>query len=288
MTTTTTSSTTRNGHAGPGPTQPDGSSSPAVRMVADTWTVTRRDLQHLRHMIGSRIFNWVWPIVLMSLFLGLMGGALGDALGGSYIDFVMPGVLAMTVFLGLEGTMTAVCQDASRGITDRFRSLPMSGIAVVGGRCVADLLDSMVSLVVVASAGFAFGWRPDTTVVETVAVFGLLLMLRVAMLWAGIFAGLRASSPESLTPVNMMVWPILFFSSVFIDTATMPRWLGTIADANPLSATATTVRDLLGTPAAVGDTWFAENASVFAIVWPALIIAVFLPLSVSTYRHLRR
>lgn len=193
-------------------------------------------LGHGRVVAEGSPTNWVWPIVLMTLFLGLMGGALGDALGGSYIDFV-----AMTVFLGLEGTMTAVCQDSSRGITDRFRSLPMSGIAVVGGRCIADLLDSIVSLTIVTVAGLAFGWRPDTTVAEALAVGGLLLLLRIAMLWAGIFVGLKAATPESLGPVNMLVLPILFFSSVFIDTATMPRWLGTIADANPLSATGTTV-----------------------------------------------
>lgn len=268
-------------------TPPDGSTSPVARAFADTWTITRRDLQHWRHMLGTRVFNWVWPIILMSLFLGLMGGALGDTLGGSYLDFVMPGVLAMTVFLGLEGTMAAVSHDSFRGITDRFRSLPMSGIAVVGGRCVADLLDSLVSLTVVISAGIAFGWRPDTTAPEALAVLGLLLLLRIAMLWTGIFVGLKASSPESLGPINMLVWPILFFSSVFIDTATMPRWLGTIADANPLSATATTVRELLGAPVTGGGTWFADQAPVLAVAWPGLLIATFLPLAVSTYRHLR-
>ncbi|MGC5615147.1 ABC transporter permease [Georgenia sp. Z1491] len=269
-------------------TAPDGPTTPVARALADTWTITRRDLQHWRHMIGARIFNWLWPVLLMSLFLGLMGGALGDALGGSYIDFVMPGVLAMTVFLGLEGTMTAVCQDSSRGITDRFRSLPMSGIAVVGGRCLADLLDSLVSLVVVVGAGVAFGWRPETTLMEALAALGLLLLLRIAMLWAGIFVGLRAATPESLAPINMLVWPVLFFSSVFIATSTMPGWLATIADANPISATATTARGLLGAPSDSGGTWFAEHASVLAVVWPVLLIAIFMPMAVSTYRHLRR
>ncbi|MBT2483110.1 MULTISPECIES: ABC transporter permease [unclassified Microbacterium] len=269
-------------------TEPDGSTSPVARAFADTWTITRRDLQHWRHMIGTRVFNWLWPIILMALFLGLIGGALGDDLGGSYIDFVMPGILAMTVFIGLEGTMAAVSNDSLRGITDRFRSLPMSGIAVVGGRCVADLLDSLVTIVVVIAGGLAFGWRPETTVPEALAALCLLLLLRIAMLWTGIYVGLKASSPESLGPINIMVWPILFFSSVFIDTSTMPRWLGVIADANPISATATTVRELLGAPVVGGESWFADNATILAVVWPALIIVIFLPLAVSTYRHLRR
>ncbi|MDL9935779.1 ABC transporter permease [Gordonia sp. ABSL1-1] len=268
-------------------TAPDGTISPAARAVADTWTITRRDLQHWRYMIGTKVFNWLWPLILMALFLGLIGGALGDDLGGSYIDFVMPGILAMTVFIGLEGTMAAVSTDSLRGITDRFRSLPMSGIAVVGGRCLADLLDSLVTILVVIAGGLAFGWRPETTVPEALAALGLLLMLRIATLWIGIYIGLKATGPESLTPVNIMVWPVLFFSSVFIDTSTMPRWLGTTADANPVSATATTVRELLSAPVVGGESWFADNATILALVWPALIVAIFLPLAVSTYRHLR-
>lgn len=123
---------------------------------------------------------------------------------------------------------------------------------------------------------------------DALAALGLLLLLRVAMLWTGIYVGLKASSPESLGPINILVWPILFLSSVFIDTSTMPRWLGIIADANPISATATTVRALLGAPVVGGEGWFADHASTLAIVWPMLIMAIFLPLAVSTYRHLRR
>lgn len=269
-------------------TLPDGATNTVARAVADTLTITLRDLQHWRHLIGGKIFGWLWPIIIMALFLGLMGGALGEGLGGSYLNFVMPGVLAMTMFLGLEGTMLAMCQDASRGVTDRFRSLPMSGIAVVGGRCLADLLDSAISLIVVAGAGLAFGWRPDTTWPEAAAALGLLLLLRVAMLWIGIFIGLKVTSPESLVPIQIMVWPVLIFSSVFIDTATMPRWLGIIAEANPLSATATAMRELMGTAVVGGETWFAENAAALAITLPIALVAIFLPLTASTYRHLRR
>ncbi|WP_231632779.1 ABC transporter permease [Gordonia sp. HS-NH1] len=281
--------TTHTPQAAPASIPPDGPTSPVVRAFADTWTITRRDIQHWRHLLGARIFGWLWPIVLMALFLGLLGGALGGDVGGSYIDFVMPGVLAMTAFLGLETTMAAVSQDSLRGITDRFRSLPISGIAVVGGRCVADLLDSLITLVVVVAGGLAFGWRPDTSAPEACAALGLLLLLRIAMLWTGIFIGLKATSPEALVPFNILVWPILFFSTVFIDTSTMPRWLATIADANPLSATASALRELLGAPViGGGDSVFADHATLLAIAWPVAIIAIFLPLAVSAFRHLRR
>lgn len=280
--------TTRTAETAPAATLPDGPTSPVVRAFSDTWTITRRDLQHWRHLLGARIFGWLWPILLMALFLGLLGGALGGDVGGSYIDFVMPGVLAMTAFLGLETTMAAVSQDSLRGITDRFRSLPISGVAVVGGRCLADLFDSLITLVVVVAGGLLFGWRPETTPPEAVAVLGLLLLLRIAMLWTGIYIGLKATSPEALVPFNILVWPVLFFSTVFIDTSTMPRWLAAIADANPLSATASTVRELLGAPVVGGgDSVFADHAPLLAVAWPVLIVAIFLPLAVSAFRHLR-
>lgn len=270
-------------------TPPDGTTSPFARAVLDTLTITRRDLQHWRRLVGLKVFGWLWPVLIMLMFLGLMGGALEEALGGSYLDFMMPGVLAMTMFFGLESTMLAVCQDASRGVTDRFRSLPMNGIAVVGGRCLADLLDSAISLVVVSLAGVALGWRPEVSIGEAMMALGLLLLLRVAVLWVGIYIGLKAPAPEALTPVSIAVWPVLFLSSVFMSTATMPTWLGAIADANPISGTATTLRELLGSP--VSDhrgTWFAEHAELLAIAWPVVLIVVFLPMAISAYRGLNR
>lgn len=257
--------------------------------LADTWTMALRTIQHWRNRPGVVVFNWLFPVLMMAMFVGLMGGALGLSTSGDYVDFVMPGIFAMTMFFGLEGTMTAVSADASKGVTDRFRSLPMSGSAVVGGRCLADLMDSVIGLVVVAASGLAFGWRPDATVPEMLAAAGLLLLLRFAMLWIGVFIGLKVSSPEALSAVQVLVWPLLFLSNVFVDTSTMPRWLGTVAEANPLSATAAAVRGLLGSPGREGaGSWFAENATVLAIAYPVLIVAVFAPLSVSAYRHLRR
>ncbi|SDD67866.1 ABC transporter permease [Auraticoccus monumenti] len=258
------------------------------RLLADTWTITLRDVTHWRNRPGLMAFGWLFPVLMMAVFIGLLGGALGMATGGSYLDFVMPGIFAMTMFFGLEGTMMAVSADASRGVTDRFRSLPISGLAVVAGRCVADMVSSVVGLAVTVLAGLGFGWRPDASVTAVLAALVVLLLLRFAMLWVGIFVGLRVRSHEGVTAVQVLVWPLLFLSSVFVDTSTMPRWLGTIADANPLSATATAVRQLLGGVGPGGRSWFTENAVLLALACPAVLVAVFLPLSALGYRHLRR
>lgn len=262
-------------------------SAPA-RAIIDTWVITLRDLTHWRNNPGPVIVNWLFPVLMMVMFIGLFGGAIGASNGTSYIDFVMPGVFAMAMFFGLESTMTAVSQDASRGVTDRFRSLPMSSLAVVAGRCSADLLNSAIGLAVVVIAGLAFGWRPTTTPSEVIAAFALLLLLRLAMLWIGIFLGLKIKNQASITSIQVAVWPLLFFSSVFIDTSTMPRWLGYIAELNPLSATATAARELLGNPGFPPQSWPAENAVALALVVPIALIVVFLPLSVRAYRGLSR
>ena len=132
--------------------------------------------------------------------------------------------------------MTAIVTDAGRGITDRFRSLPMAGSAVVAGRGVADLLNAAVGLVVLMACGWAIGWGWHDGPPNALAAVALLLWLRFAMIWLGLYLGLVAGKPEAVVAVQILVWPLGFLSNAFSDPATMPGWLGTIAEWNPLSA----------------------------------------------------
>jgi len=269
-----------------------------VAGVGDVLTMTARELQHWRNRPGVVVFGWLFPVLMLAMFVGLLGGALGMSTGGSYVDYLMPGVLAMTMFFGLESTMTAVSLDASRGVTERLRSLPMSGASVLAGRCVVDVLNSLVGLAIVVAAGLAFGWRPDAGVGAWCGALGLLVLLRVAVLWIGAFIGLRVRNQESVSAVQVAVWPVLFLSGVFVDTSTMPAWLGAVAEANPLTATVVAVRELLGSGVAAtgasdagasgagAASWVVELAPWPALGWPVLLIAVFLPLSARTWRSL--
>jgi ABC-2 type transport system permease protein len=138
------------------------------------------------------------------------------------------------------------------------------------------------------AAGLLLGWRWHAGLDAALAAVGLLLLLRFALLWVGIFMGLIAKGPESVAAVQILVWPISFLSNVFVDPATMPSWLGTIAQWNPLSVTASATRALFMNPGWQGSSWVSENAWLLAIVWPVLLIAIFLPLSVRKYRRLSR
>jgi ABC-2 type transport system permease protein len=256
--------------------------------LTDGWTITRRDLTHWVGDPTPVVFGLLFPIMIVLMFAYLLGGAMSVPGGGSYREFLMPGMYAMTMVFGIGETVTAVTADAAKGITDRFRSLPMASSAVVVGRAVADMLKSALVLVVLIGCGLAVGWRAHGGVGETLLAVGLLLLLRFALVWVGVYLGLIAKGPETTTMVQTLEFPLGFLSSVFVATATMPGWLGAIAEANPLSATVSATRELFGNPGWGGDSWIAQHGLLMAVVWPLLLIAGFLPLSVRRYRRLSR
>jgi ABC-2 type transport system permease protein len=244
--------------------------------------MTRRDLAHWVRQPAPVVVGLLFPILLVLMFGYLLGGAIGVPGGGDYREFLLPGMFVMTMGFGVEGTMLAVTTDASRGVTDRFRSIPMAPSAVVVGRCGADMLNSALVLVVMAACGLAVGWRPHGDLGATLAAFGLLLLLRFAFLWVGIFLGLALANPGAVTLVQVLVWPISFLSNIFVSPDTMPSWLGAIATWNPLSVTAAATRELYGSPGAAAG-WLGV-----AVVWPLLLVAMFFPLSVRAFRRLSR
>ncbi|GAB4586451.1 ABC transporter permease [Nocardia sp. IFM 10818] len=256
--------------------------------ISDAITIARRELAHWRRQPGVVIANTLlFPIMIVLMFGYLLGGAMTVPGGGDYREFLLPGMFAMTMVFGIGTTMVAVSSDAARGITDRFRSMPMSASAVLAGRAVADMLNSAIALVVLLACGLAVGWAPHRGPGPTLAAVGLLLLLRFAFLWVGVYLGLLTSAnPEAVTAVRTFEFPLGFLANPFVATATMPAWLGVIAAWNPLSATVTATRELFGNPTGEDASWIADHALLMAVVWPVLLIAIFLPLSVHRYRRL--
>jgi ABC-2 type transport system permease protein len=146
----------------------------------------------------------------------------------------------------------------------------------------------VAGLAAMTLAGFALGWRWSGGVGDIVAAYGLLLLLRFGLLWVGIYLGLKAPGPEAVAAIQILVWPVGFLSTVFLDPATMPSWLGAVAEWNPLSATADAVRELFGNPGVTGGSWPANHGQMLSVIWPILMVAVFAPLSAAAYRRLNR
>ncbi|MFK4037442.1 ABC transporter permease [Nonomuraea wenchangensis] len=255
--------------------------------LADGWTVARRDLIHWRNQPMTVVFGIAFPIMITLAFGYLFGGAVRVPPGAGYFDFLMPGMYGMTMLFGLSATMVAVSADAAKGVTDRFRSLPMAPSAVLIGRAVADLLHSALVLAGLLACGLAVGWRPATAGGALGAV-GLLLLLRFSLLWAGMYLGLVAREPGAAVAVQTLEFPVGFLSNAFVAPGTMPGWLGTIAEWNPLSSTVAAARQLFGNPGWGGDSWVARHPVLMAVAWPVAITAVFFVLSVRRYQLLDR
>jgi ABC transporter DrrB family efflux protein len=222
------------------------------------------------------------------LFAYVFGSGIIVPGGGNYREFLMPGIFAQTMAFGIGETLASVHADASKGVTDRFRSMPMAPSAVVVGRCVANMTYSAVSLALMVACGLAVGWRWHGSPAETAAAIGLLLLLRLAFLWVGIVLGLKARSPEMANSIFGLLYPVTMLSNAFVASELMPGWLGTVVDWNPLSSTITATRNLFGNPGVEPSGWLADHAILLAVLWPAAITALTLPLAVRTYRRLSR
>jgi ABC-2 type transport system permease protein len=255
--------------------------------VADGVTVAGRDVAHWRRAPAGLLVGLLFPVLLLLMFGFLLGGGMVVPGGGDYREFLVPGLLALSMVFGLEATMTAVATDAQRGITDRFRAMPMAPSGVVLGRCLADLGASAAGLAVLLAGALAIGWRPDRLGPALLGV-GLLLLLRLACLWGGVYLGLVARDPATVVAVQILVWPFAFLSNAFVATATMPGWLATIAEWNPLAATVTAVRRLFGDPVGAGGGWATEHATLLALAWPVALTVLFAALSVRRWQGLSR
>jgi ABC-2 type transport system permease protein len=253
--------------------------------LTDAGTLTRRYLAHLRRQPEQIVLTVGFPILILLIFVYLLGGMMVVP-GGDYRQLLVPGMLTMTMLSGVGSTMIAVVTDAKRGITDRFRSMPMAPSAVLIGRAAADLSISAIGLAVLMLAGLAIGWRWSTGPLDVVAAGGLLLLLRFALLWVGIYLGLLARGTGPVTAAQALEFPVAFLSGVFVAPAAMPAVVSTLAEWNPLTATAAATRELFGNPGWGGDSWIAQHPVLMAVAWPLVIIAVFAPLSVHRYREM--
>jgi ABC transporter DrrB family efflux protein len=206
----------------------------------------------------------------------------------AYREFLMAGIFAQTVTFATAGAGAGIAEDMHKGLIDRFRSLPMARGAVLTGRTLADLVQTALTLVVLAVVAVIVGWRAHEGVLKALAGFGLLLLLGYAFTWIGALIGLSVRTPEAATSGGLIwLFPLTFVSIAFVPAENMPSFLQPVAEWNPLSATVLATRELFGnlppgypTP----DAWPMQNPALASLLWSVLIIAVFRTLAVRKYR----
>nr|WP_308294147.1 ABC transporter permease [Streptomyces sp. ST2-7A] len=254
--------------------------------MGDSWVLTQRAILHQVGHPGPLLFSLAFNVLIVLIFVHLLGGAMLVPGGGGYRDFLMPGMFVMAMLFGIGTTTLAVATDRERGVTDRFRSMPMSPAAVLIARAAADMLVAVLTLAVMILAALAIGWRHHGTTGDFLAAVGLVLLLRFALVWVGVHLGLTLSGAGAVNGVQTLEFPVGFLSSAFVATATMPGWLGTVADWNPISSTVNAGRELFGGPGVASGSWITDHSTLMAMVWPVVLVLVFFPLSVNAFRRL--
>ncbi|MFL6142777.1 MAG: ABC transporter permease [Labedaea sp.] len=254
--------------------------------LRDSGVVTWRNLTNIRRQPDLLLGATLQPIMFVLLFAYVFGGSFG---GANYREFLMGGIFAQTVAFNSAYTTIGFAADLQKGIIDRFRSLPMSRIAVLLGRTSSDLAVSALGLLIMSLCGLLVGWRFRGSVGDAALAYLVLLLFSFAMSWIGAVIGLIAGSVEVAQSAGFIwMFPVTFISSAFVSQATMPGPLRVIAEWNPVTAVADSARDLFhNTGVGIlkrGDSWPAHHATVYALLWCLGILAVFMPLAVAKYR----
>ncbi|WP_330306952.1 MULTISPECIES: ABC transporter permease [unclassified Streptomyces] len=268
-------------------------SNPFSQSIRDSLVVAKRNLIRMSRIPEMVIFGLIQPIMFVVLFSYVFGGSM--MIGGStsptdYRNFLMAGIFAQTVTFATAGAGAGIADDMHKGLIDRFRSLPMARGAVLTGRTLADLVQTALTLLVLAIVALLVGWRvgsdSDTNAGKVLGAFGLLLLAGYAFTWIGALIGLSVRTPEAATSGGLIwLFPVTFISNAFVDSSNMTPWLRHIADWNPFSATVQACRVLFGNPGqSKPDAWPMQHSIWASVIYSVLITLIFRTLAVRKYR----
>jgi ABC transporter DrrB family efflux protein len=257
--------------------------------VNDGLVITKRNMIKIKRVPDLLIFTTLSPIMFVLLFAYIFGSGAIDLPGVSYREFLIAGIFAQTVVFGGTFTGYSLAEDVQKGVIDRFRSLPMAQSAVLFGRTLSDVFINVISLVVMALTGLLVGWRIRTSVLEALAGFALLLLFAYAISWIMAVVGLAVRSPEVVNNASfMIIFPVTFIANTFVPSRDLPGVLETFANWNPISSLTQSARELFGNTSPqlpVPDVWSLQHPVAYTLLWIALILAVFIPLAIRTYRR---
>jgi ABC transporter DrrB family efflux protein len=246
-------------------------------LVQDTTTMLWRDALRTARQPEMLTFAVIMGVFFLVLFNYVFGGAIGAGSGVDYLQFLVPGVLVITVLQGAQQTGTGLAADLSEGVTSRFRSLPMSQVAVIAGRTLADALRNVASLILVALVALLMGYRFGS-VGGAIAAIGVATFVGFGFSWLGAAIAAKVRQPDMVGMLSMFwLFPLMLASTAFTPAETMPGWLRGFAEYQPVSVASDAIRGLMeGNPSST-TIWLALG-------WTVALLVVFVPLSMSLYR----
>jgi ABC-2 type transport system permease protein len=255
---------------------------------ADGIAVAGRNVIKIKRVPEILVGVLVMPLLFVFMFAYVFGSSI-EVPGGSYREFLVGGAFALILTFGATFTGAGLADDMQKGIVDRFRSLPMSRSAVVFGRTTSDVIYNVLSLVVMAAAGLLVGWRIHDGIGSALLGFGLLLLFAYAISWVMAYVGLRVRNVEMVNNASsMVIFPFTFISNTFVPAENLPTPLRVFAEWNPVSAVTEAARGLFGnvpSQAAEPTVWSLQNPVAYTLICVAVIVAVFVPLAVRSYKR---
>jgi ABC-2 type transport system permease protein/oleandomycin transport system permease protein len=247
--------------------------------MSDVAVITKRNLLRNIRIPTLLLFSTIQPVMFVLLFVYVFGGAMrGLPPGIKYVDFLMPGILVQTAIFGATQTGVGLADDMSRGMVDRFRSLPMARSAVLAGRTVSDSVRNLFVVLLLTLVGVLIGFRLHAGVAPALAGLVLAILIGFSFSWISALIGMAVQDAEATQAASFIwIFPLVFASTVFVPLRTMPGWLQVFARANPVSNMSNALRALaLGGPTA--------RPVLYSLAWIVGILAVFMPLATARYR----
>jgi ABC transporter DrrB family efflux protein len=256
-------------------------------LLQSSATVVWRNLIHIKRMPEMLLDVTIQPVMFVLLFAFVFGGAISVPGGGNYREFLLPGIIVQTIVFSSAITAMGIANDLSKGIVDRFKSLPISRSSVLVGRSISSLIHSSIGIAVMSVTGLLIGWRIRDGIVNGVVAYLLLLLFGFSMIWLGIWIGSLMRTVEAVQGFMFTVmFPLTFVANTFAPTGKMPTVLRVVAEWNPVSALTQATRELWGNAPQAPDSaaWPLQHAVEVSLVWPIILTAIFAPLALRAFK----
>jgi ABC-2 type transport system permease protein len=226
-------------------------------VLGDTAVLTGRSLRHILRSPDTIITTAVTPVALMLLFVFVLGGAIETGASGSYIDYLLPGILLITIASGIAYTSYRLFLDLQGGIVERLQSMPIARPSVLWAHVLTSLAANLASVAIVIGVAMLFGFRTGASVLAWLAVAGILTLFTLALTWVAVIAGLTAKSVDGASAFSYPLIFLPFISSAFVPTASMPGPVAWFAEHQPVTAIVDTLRTLFAGEPVGADIWIA-------------------------------
>jgi ABC-2 type transport system permease protein len=249
----------------------------STHFFGDTAVLTGRSLRHVTRSPDTIITTAIMPIAFMLLFVYVFGGAIRHG-SGSYVTYLLPGILLITIASGIAYTAYRLFLDMQSGIFERFQSMPIPRSSVLWAQVLTSVVANLTSVVVVVAVALLMGFRSGAGVLLWLAIFGVLIMFTLALTWLAVVAGLSAKSVDGASAFSYPIIFAPFVSSAFVPTGTMPGPVRAFAENQPVTSIVNAIRELLATESVGSDIWVA-------LAWCLGLLVVAYALAMAVYRR---